>query len=585
MQTKHILIFVAIAILVGAIVSMTTSGVLVAAQTKYSNNDSNSNTNIVSIDSDFVKEGLIDDDDKGTGEDPGTDDTAGEQEDSDDCLDDDTLEADATANASKSGEGAEDADEPGDEDVNDEEDTDTGDEDEGESDDKVEESTTTSSSTSSSAVDVEEEDDEEEDENVPFDACNFSNEINNPYLPLSKYVGNTLTFEGTSTEDGSSVNVKELWNVRSETFDIADVETLVVVVQEFEDGELVQEALQYYAQGKDGVVYNFGEDIADYEDGVAVENDEESWIVGDDVAVPGIAMPATPAVGTGFAYHSVTVPGIAHEFNEVRSLIESVSVDYGSFDNSVLQVNVYDFDDGKTSMEFYASGVGLVKEVEGDEELELISIQADAEFNPSINPSDFVSSMDNPHYTLSTGSTFTYQSETDEGTEKNIVIVTRETKEILGVTTTVVWDRVWLDEQLIEETFDWYAQDKEGNVWYLGEDSTEYEDGEAVSTEGSWEAGVDGAKPGVIMEANPQLGDSYRQEYYPGEAEDMAEVVSLGETVTVPFGTFTDCVKTREWSPIDPELNEYKFHCTELGGLALEVVIDSGERVELVDVA
>jgi hypothetical protein len=356
-------------------------------------------------------------------------------------------------------------------------------------------------------------------------------------------------------------------------------------VQEYEDGELVQETLQYYAQGKDGVVYNFGEDIADYENGVAVENDEESWTVGDDVAAPGIAMPATPAVGIGFAYHSVNVPGIAHEFNEVRSLIESVSVDYGSFDNSVLQVNVYDFDNGKTSMVFYASGIGLIKEVDGDEELELISIQADEEYNPSINPSDFVADVDNPYYTLSPGSTFTYHSETDEGSEKNIVIVTSETKEVLGVTTTVVWDRVWLDEELIEETFDWYAQDKEGNVWYMGEDSTEYEDGEAVSTEGSWEAGVDGAKPGIIMEANPQLGDSYRQEYYPGEAEDMAEVVSLGEPVTVPFGTFTDCVKTREWSPIDPELNEYKFHCTEVGGLAVEVVIDSGERVELVDVA
>lgn len=206
------------------------------------------------------------------------------------------------------------------------------------------------------------------------------------------------------------------------------------------------------------------------------------------------------------------------------------------------------------------------------------------DYNPIITPSNFVSGVDNPYFALAPGSTYTYQSETDEGTEKNIVIVTNETRNILGVSTVVVWDRVWLDEELIEETYDWFAQDKEGNVWYMGEDSKEYEDGEAVSTKGSWESGVDGAKPGIIMKANPQLGDSYKQEYYKGEAEDMAEVVSLGEAVTVPFGTFTDCVKTREWSPLEPDLNEYKFHCTEVGGLALEVVVDGGERVELISV-
>src|SRR6185436_2584802 len=98
----------------------------------------------------------------------------------------------------------------------------------------------------------------------------------------------------------------------------------------------------------------------------------------------------------------------------------------------------------------------------------------------------------------------------------------------------VVWDRVWdEDNELTEETFDWYAQDKEGNVWYLGEDSREYDDGN-VSVEGSWETGVDGAEAGIIMEANPQIGDSYRQEYYKGHAEDMGDVVSLNASVTVP---------------------------------------------------
>lgn len=196
---------------------------------------------------------------------------------------------------------------------------------------------------------------------------------------------------------------------------------------------------------------------------------------------------------------------------------------------------------------------------------------------------NFVPAVNNPYYSLTPGTTFTYQAETDEGTEKNIVIVTSETKVIQGVTTVVVWDRVWLDEELIEETYDWFAQDKEGNVWYFGEDSREMEDGKVTSTEGSWEAGVDGAEAGIVMKANPKVGDSYRQEYYKGHAEDMGEVISLNETVTVPFGTFTECLQTRDWSNLDPEVNEYKYYCTDVGNVVLEVE-NEDERVELISV-
>jgi hypothetical protein len=205
---------------------------------------------------------------------------------------------------------------------------------------------------------------------------------------------------------------------------------------------------------------------------------------------------------------------------------------------------------------------------------------------PKFDPCNYSNDgiVDNPYFTLTPGTTFTYEGETEDGTEKNVVIVTDETKEILGINATVVWDRVWLEDELIEETFDWYAQDKEGNVWYLGEDSKEYENGEVVSTEGSWEAGVDGAKPGIIMEADPQVGDQYRQEYYPGHAEDQAEVVSLNEEVTVPFGTFTDCLQTRDSTPLEPTTgDEDKYYCTDVGGVVLEVAIESGERSELID--
>lgn len=196
------------------------------------------------------------------------------------------------------------------------------------------------------------------------------------------------------------------------------------------------------------------------------------------------------------------------------------------------------------------------------------------------NPSNFVLGINNPYYSLIPETMYTYESETEDGLEKNIVTVTSEKKEILGVQTTVVWDRVWLDDELIEETYDWYSQDNEGNIWYFGEDSKEYEDGVVVSTKGSWEAGVDGAQQGIIMKANPQPGDSYRQEYYRGEAEDMAEVISIDETVTVPYGTYTNCLKTKEWNPLEPGSEEYKYYCPDIG-LVLEIVVDSGEKVEL----
>jgi hypothetical protein len=203
---------------------------------------------------------------------------------------------------------------------------------------------------------------------------------------------------------------------------------------------------------------------------------------------------------------------------------------------------------------------------------------------PKFDPCNFANeTIDNPYFTLTPGATFTYQTKTEDGTEKDVVMVTDKTKEILGIRTTVVWDRVWLDQELTEETFDWYAQDRQGNVWYMGEDSKEYENGKAVSTEGSWEAGVNGAKPGIIMKAAPQVGDAYRQEYYPGHAEDAAKVISLNETAKVPFGTFTNCLQTRDVSLLEPNQDENKYYCKEVGGVVLEVAIDSGERTELTD--
>lgn len=203
-------------------------------------------------------------------------------------------------------------------------------------------------------------------------------------------------------------------------------------------------------------------------------------------------------------------------------------------------------------------------------------------YNPKINPDDYTSEIDNKFFTLVPGTTFVYESKTKDGIEHNEVNVTNMTKVVMGVNTIQVWDRVWLDGELVEETFDWYAQDKSGNVWYFGEDSKEYELGKVISTKGSWQAGVDGAKPGIIMYAEPKIGQAYRQEYYKGIAEDMAQVVSINETVNVPFGNFDYCIKTKDWNSLVAGSVEFKYYCPEVGGVALEENQDGSNPTELV---
>ncbi len=185
-------------------------------------------------------------------------------------------------------------------------------------------------------------------------------------------------------------------------------------------------------------------------------------------------------------------------------------------------------------------------------------------------PEDFVSEITNPYLGFADGRVFTYEGETDEGLETIVVEVTRKHKTILGVRTTVVHEQAFLDGELIEDTFDWFAQDKDGNVWYFGEDSKEIEDGEIVSTEGSWEAGVDGAQPGIIMLAQPEVGLSYRQEFYEGVAEDMAKIISLDETVSIGLGNFTGSLETLEWTPLEPGARENKFYQPGIGLILIE---------------
>ncbi len=206
------------------------------------------------------------------------------------------------------------------------------------------------------------------------------------------------------------------------------------------------------------------------------------------------------------------------------------------------------------------------------------------EYVVDIDPAEFVEDIDNPYLPLLPGTRWVYEGIEDGEAERVEVEVTDERRDVMGISAVVVRDVVYEDDELVEETYDWFAQDAAGNVWYLGEDSREFEDGEAVSTEGSWEAGVDGALPGIVMLADPRVGDAYRQEYYEDEAEDMAEVQETGASETVPAGTFDDLVVIREWNPLEPDVVEDKYHARGVG-VVLEVKVEGGDgRVELIEV-
>ncbi len=198
-------------------------------------------------------------------------------------------------------------------------------------------------------------------------------------------------------------------------------------------------------------------------------------------------------------------------------------------------------------------------------------------------PEDFVSVIDNKFFPLIPGTIFFYEGTTDGVPTSNETLVTRQTRKILGVTTTVVHDRVYEDGVLVEDTFDWYAQDVDGNVWYFGEDSKELDrDGNVISTAGSWEAGVNGAQPGIIMEADPRVGDRYQQELAEGVAEDMARVLSLDEFACVTYGCFDDLLVTREWSPLERGVAEDKYYAEDVGFILGIMVKGGDERTELV---
>lgn len=210
----------------------------------------------------------------------------------------------------------------------------------------------------------------------------------------------------------------------------------------------------------------------------------------------------------------------------------------------------------------------------------------DTPYSVDVDTTNFVTGiMGNRFFPLISGRTMVYEGEDEDGATIRVEEeVTGDTKIILGVTCAVVNAREYEEGDLIENTFDWYAQDQEGNIWYFGEDSREIEDGEVVSQQGSWEAGVDGAQPGIIMFANPLPGVWYRQEFSEGVAEDVAQVLSLNEQVDVPYDSFENCLQTAEWNPLEPGIVEHKFYAPEIGLVRAEAVEGESGFEELVEI-
>ena len=211
----------------------------------------------------------------------------------------------------------------------------------------------------------------------------------------------------------------------------------------------------------------------------------------------------------------------------------------------------------------------------------------DMPYSVEIDPADFKDSniTGNAFFPLIPGTTLVYEGENEEGISIRVEEkITTQTKVVMEIICVVVEVKEWEDDELIEETSDWYAQDKQGNVWYFGEDSKEFEDGEVVSTAGSWEAGLDGALPGIIMLANPIEGLWYRQEFRAGEAEDVAQIVSRNETVSVHYGDFSECLQTAEWNPLEPGIMEYKFYASGVGLVSTIAVKGESGFEELVDI-
>jgi hypothetical protein len=432
-----------------------------------------------------------------------------------------------------------------------------------------------------------------------FAAATFSDptRIDNAYFPL---VPETVRIYLTELGDGYETDVVEVLDEQRQVMGIA---ARVVRDRVFEAELLSEDTHDWFAQDDAGNVWYLGEEVDNYEydddDEVIEINHDGAWEAGLDVADlgviarPGYQMEAAPSPGD--VYHQEYYPGVAEDMAEVLATGVVVTLADGSEYSTLRTRDFTPLEPDVEELKYYAAGVGTVLEedrTEG-ERTELKGVfQTGAESIPSFAAATFShpTRIDNPLLPWTPGAVYTYEAETEDGVETIVVEVLEETRVVNGIETVTVRDRVSLGDLLIEDTRDWYAQDDAGNVWYLGEDVDNYnyddeDDLVDVTHEGSWEAGRDvaglgvNAVAGIVMQADPQAGQSYRQEYYPGGAEDLAYVVRRDATLEVDGEAFCEgCLQILEWNPLEPAVLEYKFYRAGTG-LVAEQKLGSDELV------
>jgi hypothetical protein len=424
-----------------------------------------------------------------------------------------------------------------------------------------------------------------------FDPAAFTNptQVDNTYFPLIP--GTVQTFQA-ETEDGSETIVVE---VLETTKTVAGVTCVIVRDQVFLDGLLIEDTHDWYAQDDSGNVWYMGEEVINYEyddDENVIDTDNEgAWEAGVDGALPGIIMKAVLIPGD--SYQQEYYEGVAEDMGQIVATGVQVRLADGStYDNCLQTLDWNPLEPGDEENKYYAPQAGLIKEasVDGDETVELRGtfITGIAEV-PDFDTAGFTdpTNVDNTYLPLIPGTTMTYEAQTEDGIETIVTEVLATTRVVLGTECVVFRDRVYLEGLLIEDTHDWFAQDDDGNVWYMGEEVINYEyddDGNLIDTnnDGAWEAGVDDALPGIIMWANPEAGFSYYQEYYEDEAEDMGMIVAVGIEVELENGTtYENCLQILDWNPLEPETLEYKYFAPG-AGLIKEEVVGGDEVVELI---
>ncbi|MCU1378655.1 MAG: hypothetical protein JWN29_1638 [Acidimicrobiales bacterium] len=202
-------------------------------------------------------------------------------------------------------------------------------------------------------------------------------------------------------------------------------------------------------------------------------------------------------------------------------------------------------------------------------------------YHPTIHPTDFVATVDNPYLPFVRGERWVYEGKEDGKAQRIVVAVLPDHDVLMGVTVTAARDTVHIEGELAEDTVDWFAQDRRGNVWYFGEAVKEYEHGKVSSTHGSWKAGVRGALPGIVMPVLPRRGAVYRQEFEQGQAEDMFQILSTDGTDHAGATSFGRVVRTEDWTPLEPDVVEHKSYARGIGLVVEETVAGGTGRIEL----